>query len=69
MLKKLTSLFFSLLLALSLLPGQALAAGAPEPAEPPAFVEAVEPGEPDAPPMTRMAEVPDERDEGRTRPD
>lgn len=69
MLKKLTSLFFSLLLALSLLPGQALAADTPEPAEPPAFVEAVEPGEPDAPPMTRMAEVPDERDEGRTRPD
>ena len=35
MLKKLTSLFLSLLLSLSLLPGQARAAGAPEPAGPP----------------------------------
>lgn len=66
MLNKLTSLFFSLLLALSLLPGQALAMNEPEPVEPPAVVEAAEP---DAPPMMRMAEVLDENDEGRTRPD
>lgn len=66
MLNKLTSLFFSLLLALSLLPGQALAMNEPEPVEPPAVVEAAEP---DTPPMMQMAEVLDESDEGRTRPD
>lgn len=46
MLKKLTSLFLSLLLCLSLLPGQARAAGAPEPADPPV---AVEPADPETP--------------------
>ena len=41
--KKLTSLLLSLLMCISLLPGQAHAADVPEDAEPPAVVEAVEP--------------------------
>ncbi len=57
MLKKLTSLFLSLLLALSLLPGQARAAGAPEPAGPPVAVEPADPETPEEPPVMPLASV------------
>lgn len=57
MLKKLTSLFLSLLLALSLLPGQARAAGAPEPAGPPVAVEPAGPETPEEPPVMPLASV------------
>ena len=49
MLKKLTSLLLSLLLCLSLLPGQARAADVPDPADPPAVVEPLAPEEPEEP--------------------
>ena len=63
MLKKLTSLFFSLLLALSLLPGQALAAEEPAPAEPPVIAERWDPDTPEEPVMPASAEQwPDEAD-------
>ena len=51
--KKLTSLLLSLLMCISLLPGQAHAADVPEDAEPPAVVEAVEPV------ISLMEEMPD----------
>ncbi len=57
MLKKLTSLFLSLLLCLSLLPGQARAAGAPEPADPPVAVEPADPEMPEEPPVMPLASV------------
>lgn len=57
MLKKLTSLFLSLLLSLSLLPGQARAAGAPEPADPPVAVEPADPETPEEPPVMPLASV------------
>ncbi len=60
--KKLTSLLLSLLMCISLLPGQAHAAGVPEDAEPPAVVEAVEPEEPEEPVMRTAEEVPDRVD-------
>lgn len=49
MLKKLTSLFLSLLLCLSLLPGQARAADVPGPVDPPVVVEPLNPGVPEEP--------------------
>ena len=55
MLKKLTSLFLSLLLCLSLLPGQARAAGAPEPAAPPVAVEPSGPETPEEPPVMSLS--------------
>ena len=57
MLKKLTSLFLSLLLCLSLLPGQARAAGAPEPADPPVAVEPADPETPEEPPVMPLASL------------
>ena len=57
MLKKLTSLFLSLLLCLSLLPGQAHAAGAPEPAAPPVTVEPADPETPEEPPVMPLASL------------
>lgn len=47
--KKLLSLLLSLLLCLSLLPGQALAADEPDPPQPPVIEEPLEPGEPEPP--------------------
>ena len=64
MLKKLAPLLLSLLLCLSLLPGQALAGHEPAPADPPVIVEPVEPEEPEDPGIMPMAEMPDEKDEG-----
>ena len=55
MLKKLTSLFLSLLLCLSLLPGQAHAAGAPEPAAPPVTVEPADPETPEEPQVMSLS--------------
>ena len=57
MLKKLTSLFLSLLLCLSLLPGQARAAGAPEPAAPPVAVEPTGPETQEEPPVMPLASL------------
>ena len=59
MLKKLTSLLLSLLLCLSLLPGQALAADEPDPANSPVIEEPLDPEtpeEPEAPVMPLGAE-------------
>lgn len=70
MLKKLASLLLSLLLCLSLLPGQARASDEPvPPADPPVVVEPVEPEEPEEPPVMPMAEVLPEHDIGSTTPD
>lgn len=49
MLKKLTSLLLSLLLCLSLLPGQARAADEPDPPPPPVIEELLEPEDPSEP--------------------
>lgn len=49
MLKKLTSLLLSLLLCLSLLPGQALAADEPDPAGPTVIEEPLDPETPEDP--------------------
>ena len=57
MLKKLTSLFLSLLLCLSLLPDQARAAGAPEPAAPPVAVEPSGPETQEEPPVMPLASL------------
>lgn len=46
MLKRLTSFLLSLMLCLSLLPGQACAAGEPDSPQPPAVVEPLDPEEP-----------------------
>ena len=63
MLKKLASLLLSLLLCLSLLPGQALAADDPAPVDPPVIEEPEEPG------IMSLAEVLDGSDKGATTPD
>ncbi len=55
MLKKRASLLLSLLLCLSLLPGQARAAGAPEPAAPPVTVEPSGPETPEEPPVMPLS--------------
>ena len=62
--EKLTSLFLSLLLSLSLLPGQARAAGAPEPAAPPVAVEPSGPETQEEPPVMPLSapDFPDEED-------
>lgn len=56
MLKKLASLLLSLLLCLSLLPGQALAADDPAPVDPPIIEE------PEEPEIMPLAEVLDGKD-------
>lgn len=53
--KKLASLLMSLLVCVCLLPGQACAADAPDPVDPPVYVE---PGDPDDPVMP-MSQVPE----------
>ena len=63
MLKKLASLLLSLLLCLSLLPGQALAADDPAPVDPPVIEEPEQPG------IMPLAEVLDGSDKGATTPD
>ena len=63
MLKKLASLLLSLLLCLSLLPGQALAADDPAPVDPPVIEEPEEPG------IMPLAEVLDGSEKGATTPD
>ncbi len=55
MMKKLASLLMSLLVCVCLLPGQACAADAPDPVDPPVYVE---PGDPDDPVMP-MSQVPE----------
>ena len=72
MLKKLTPLLLSLLLCLSLLPGQALAADEPDPAGPPVIEEPLDPEtpeDPDSPVMPLGAEgageTPPDRDDVR----
>ena len=56
MLKKLTSFLLSLLLCLSLLPGQACAAGEPDSPQPPAVVEPLDPEEPVMPTSEELPE-------------
>lgn len=71
MLKKLASLLLSLLICVSLLPGQAYAAKGPDPVDPPIHVEPLdpegpgEPGDPDdpEPPVMPMGQVPEGEDE------
>lgn len=69
MMKKLTSLILSLLLCLSLLPGQARADDTPTPVEPPVIVEpvgpaeTVDPEEPEPPARPMEGEVPKEADD------
>ena len=71
MLKKLASLFLSLLLCLSLLPGQARADDVPAPEEPPAMTEPLEPedpekpGEPEPPVEPQNDEFPEDKDNYR----
>lgn len=66
MLKKLTSLLLSLLLCLSLMPGQARAADEPDPAGSPVIEEPVDPETPEEPGISLMSEggdlVPDQDD-------
>lgn len=67
MLKKLASLLLSLLLCLSLLPGQAHAENLPDPAEPPAAAELLAPEtpeEPEEPLMPLAEEMPKEAETG-----
>lgn len=62
MLKKFASLLLSLLLCLSLLPGQARAENLPDPADPPVTVEPLDPEtpeEPEEPLMLLAEEIPD----------
>ena len=63
--KKLAALLLSLLLCLSLRPGQALAADESAPVEPPAIEEPLNPEEPDdpgEPPVAPLSEVLDGKD-------
>lgn len=67
MLKKLTSLFLSLLLCLSLLPGQARAADVPAPVDPLVIVEPLDPEipeEPETPVMPMSSEAGNNMPEG-----
>lgn len=60
--KRLASLLLSLLLCLSLLPGQARAENLPDPVDPPVTVEPLDPEtpeEPEEPLMLLAEEVPD----------
>lgn len=58
MMKKLASLLMSLLVCVCLLPGQACAADAPDPVDPPVYVEPGDPDDPDDPVMP-MSQVPE----------
>lgn len=58
MMKKLASLLMSLLVCVCLLPGQACAADAPDPVDPPVYVEPGDPEDPDDPVMP-MSQVPE----------
>ena len=58
MLKKLTAFLLSLLMCLSLFPGQACAASQPESSEPPAVEEPLEPEMPDEPAVPMAEEMP-----------
>lgn len=62
MLKRLTSLLLSLLVCLSLLPGQARAADEPDPPQPPAIVEPLDPEEPGGPELPMSEEMVPEED-------
>lgn len=67
MLKKFASLLLSLLLCLSLLPGQARAENLPDPVDPPVTVEPLDPETPEKPeePLMLLAEeMPDRDDNG-----
>lgn len=70
MLKKLASLLLSLLLCLSLLPGQARAENLPDPVDPPVTVEPLDPKtpekpeDPEEPLMPLSDEFPNEGGEG-----
>lgn len=66
MMKKLASLLMSLLVCVCLLPGQACAADAPDPVDPPVYVEPGDPDDPDDPVMP-MSQVPEL--EGENYPD
>lgn len=69
MLKKLTSFLLSLLLCLSLLPGQARAADEPDPPQPPVIEEPLdssEPEPPEEPVMPMSEEVPREETDHHT---
>ena len=53
--KRLPALLLALVMCLSLLPGQAHAAGAPEPAAPPVTVEPADPETPEEPPVMSLS--------------
>lgn len=59
--KKLASLLMSLLVCVCLLPGQACAADAPDPVDPPVYVEPGDPDDTDDPeyPVMPLSEVPE----------
>ena len=69
MLKKYIALLLSLLISLSIIPGQAQASEIPEPCEPPVLVEQVDPGTPDKndPPdgAASVSSVPDSEGAGK----
>ena len=66
MLKKLAALLLSLLLCLSLLPGQAHAENLPDPVDPPPVEEPLDPGTPEDPedPLPPQDEFPGVKDGG-----
>ena len=66
MLKKLAALLLSLLLCLSLLPGQAHAENLPDPAEPPITVEPLDPETPEEPLLPLWGELPSIDDSGHS---
>ncbi|MBD5162751.1 MAG: hypothetical protein HDT14_12230 [Oscillibacter sp.] len=69
MLKKFASLLLSLLLCLSLLPGQAQAENLPDPVDSPVTVEPLDPETPEKPeePLMLLAEeMPDKGDKGHS---
>ena len=57
---KLLALLAALLLSVSLLPAQALAASGPDPVEPPVITEPEEPGDPENPIVPYSAPLPEE---------
>ena len=57
---KLLALLAALLLSVSLLPAQALAASDPDPVEPPVITEPEEPGDPENPIVPYSAPLPEE---------
>ena len=64
MLKKLAALLLSLLLCLSLLPGQAHAENLPDPTEPPITVEPLDPETPEEPLLPLWGELPGKENDG-----